>query len=686
MSPSSSDSTGKSRYNLRSRGPLPSLRPDDTVSSTHSEISDHSIIIVEPDQSTQSVNSARRLSTVRDSETEFSIDTPPPEESNDSEPHSQSHHSEDEVESQLQELVAAFTSFRSSSPFCSASQSRSTSPGTTGLLTQSSRPLPANLPILPLPTTLNKPLLKMDDTFNNSKSLPKLKNALGYYAWRSQSIDIFLQKPHKVWRIIDGKFLEPNEVEDPDKHEQWATGNDIALGLIRASLSPDIRHEVENITSAREIWLKLEKVYSKSMHWLLEELEHELNGLRQGKHSINGFVGKIKEICDKLLMGGISVPISKRYNVLIKGLNSEYDSIRLQIQQTYRNRRREPEMFIRTSGTNRETFEIVKNPLDENAEFDDIVEQLRQREGELGLGGYGINQRDKENVSAFASMKQKTSGPRRNVFKARDTPTACSSCGKAHSSPQCPHTPQNKPQYSNKNVKKKNVETFFSAEECAASAVSTSPKRWIIDSGSTSHICTDLNLFTEYNPSVQHAVRSANNEVTNALGSGTVQIRIPGEPGEERILQLSDTLYIPSYASNLISLSRLLNRATISLTEEGLTATIHDAVFFTAKLQDHLFVLDTVNESEDFAALATAAKNTSLWHRRLGHASFARTAKASQMVEGLPHINVPSADNDVRKCNVCETSKSHRQHLSPSSSKTAHPLELVHSDVIGKVL
>ncbi|SPO40639.1 uncharacterized protein PSFLO_06121 [Pseudozyma flocculosa] len=277
----------------------------------------------------------------------------------------------------------------------------------------------------------------------NNQKLPRLTNAADYYRWREESTDVFLQKASKIWRIS----------------------------------------------------------FASSMKWRLEELETEFNSLKQEKASIDGFVGKIKELSEQLHLGGVEVTMHKKY-----------------------------------------TFEIVTEPLDEKAEFDGIVAKLRSKELELGLNSHGLTQKTRQGMSAFFTQSRPQKPRHQGRFE------------KKSSGPR----PQRR------------IEDIVCYQHC-----SVTNGRWIIDSGSTTHICTKAALFTDLKPVSGRVIRSANGAETEADGEGTVHIKVNLEKGKIGIVTLENVLYIPSYAANLISLSRIRGKAEIIMSKNSTVAKIN---------------------------------------------------------------------------------------------------------------
>ena len=82
-------------------------------------------------------------------------------------------------------------------------------------------------------------------------------------------------------------------------------------------------------------------------------------------------------------------------------------------------------------------------------------------------------------------------------------------------------------------------------------SVTTKGSDWIIDTGATSHMTCDRNMFTQFssNSSVP-VIINANGASSPVMGSGTIYI--------SPLLSISNVLFVPSLNCNLLSVSQLI--------------------------------------------------------------------------------------------------------------------------------
>lgn len=121
-------------------------------------------------------------------------------------------------------------------------------------------------------------------------------------------------------------------------------------------------------------------------------------------------------------------------------------------------------------------------------------------------------------------------------------------------------------------------------------------KEWILDSGSTVHICCDRKKFNFIQPlKLQQQIRLPNGILITAKESGSCHIKTKDDNGKERKIAITDVLYVPEIKTNIISISRLMNKGfAVNFTSKGNVYIKYDnKTVATAILQARLFKLFT---------------------------------------------------------------------------------------------
>nr|GEY16713.1 uncharacterized mitochondrial protein AtMg00810-like [Tanacetum cinerariifolium] len=94
-----------------------------------------------------------------------------------------------------------------------------------------------------------------------------------------------------------------------------------------------------------------------------------------------------------------------------------------------------------------------------------------------------------------------------------------------------------------------------------------------------------------------------------------------------------------------------------------------------------LYVMKLGNKPRDQICLATIDENSTLWHRRLGHANMCliQSLASKELVRNLPKLKF-----DQHFCNACKMGKqAHTSHKAKNIISTNRCLELLHMDLFG---
>lgn len=169
---------------------------------------------------------------------------------------------------------------------------------------------------------------------------------------------------------------------------------------------------------------------------------------------------------------------------------------------------------------------------------------------------------------------------------------------------------------------------------------------WILDSGATSHLTGEDNIFHTFEQfSYQVMIKGISQNPIRAIGQGDVHFRQVID-GETSLFTAKNVLYVPGLPHNLFSATRcskagykvMLELPKSQISREGVT-------YLTARFEGEQFLLDAhvvppppSPENRIFlsAFRAMAIDMEVLWHNRLGHADSRRVQQVSNgLVEGI---------------------------------------------------
>ncbi|CAI5959757.1 unnamed protein product [Closterium sp. NIES-65] len=150
---------------------------------------------------------------------------------------------------------------------------------------------------------------------------------------------------------------------------------------------------------------------------------------------------------------------------------------------------------------------------------------------------------------------------------------------------------------------------------------------WLVDSGASSHICSDRSLFSSLKkPNEEILVRFGGGETYKVLGVGTVVATLRS-PTSETTIQLDNVLFLPSSVHNLLSV-RALGAAGVAVSFPAagrVVLTSDDVPIGEGYTRNNLFYLQLHHGSsaapsiKPTACPASTTTSSYLWHRRFGH-------------------------------------------------------------------
>lgn len=183
---------------------------------------------------------------------------------------------------------------------------------------------------------------------DNSSSIQvdKLQGSSDYRAWR-RSMEINLSSKRKLG-FVTGTTPLPSD--DPAKADMWETCNNMVIAWIMSNVSPTIKRSVMYMTSAKDIWLNLEKRFSLTNGSRKYKLSRDLYDLKQQNATITEYYTTMKAIWEELdslnLLHSVATPTPDVVKLLdainlqkeeprlfqfLNGLDEQYNSQRSQL-------------------------------------------------------------------------------------------------------------------------------------------------------------------------------------------------------------------------------------------------------------------------------------------------------------------------------------------------------------------
>lgn len=447
-----------------------------------------------------------------------------------------------------------------------------------------------------------------------------------------------------LWEYVSGetKLKEDATVEEKTK---WDKSDSKALSTILLSVKPSELIHVKQSRSSKQAWDILASIHKPSGPARQVSLFKQLlsNKMHEGQ-SMSAHINNFCLTVEKLYEIDVKMPDELLAIMLLCSLPDDYENFIVAIES----RDRLP------------TLASLKVKLTEE-------EQRR-------------NDRDKEHVSSssqhvLAIRAKSKLGPvqhskKGNLDKKLNKRGKCFKCGvRGHFASQCTASMSNR-----------NEAAFGIVSNTAYGNGVLGRNEWCIDSGATSHMCCDKNLFSSLEDAPRTPVELATDVCVTSSGVGTVRIST-----DDCDVTLRNVFFIPELRGNFLSVSKITasGHAVEFGRDFGIVRGQNNKVVLKAKKRQDLYVVCGVSHELAFS-LRTQEMNPSSfnrWHERFGHlnGSSLKQLSTKNMVLGLKL----GSENHL-ECVVCAKAKISEQPFPKKSlSRSKGILDLVHTDICG---
>ncbi|KAF7836927.1 Cysteine-rich RLK (receptor-like protein kinase) 8 [Senna tora] len=558
-----------------------------------------------------------------------------------------------------------------------------------------------------------------------------------YLTW-SVAIKTSLEAKDKMG-FIDGTLLAPT---DAAEYRRWKRVDSMVKAWIGNSISKEIADTLVCCISAKKLWDELEKRYGRRCGPLLYKIQRELSSLQQGTDPVATYYGKLHRGWDELDRL-VPLPVcscqnckcditeklktnkdSTRLLQFLMGLNQEYNIIRGQIlnMSPLPNddvafnmvANVESERIVSMSYTNTGTDAsalLAKNyvPRSDDRKKESGRKNDKQcnycngnghtRDTCFKLHGVpdwykelkdskkgGSSKKVSANlVGANSSSSSEMEQEKDTINKQSELANMVSMLIKQEMGKFL------KTKEPEEHVNYANVLNFVgnSSNSFSNNFLSIVHDSWILDTGASSHMCSDLSL-------MQH-MKTQNPPIKVHLpDSATKTVKTKGQVTLHPKLTLHDVLYIPSFKFNLLSVCKLVKETNLHLTFHKNYCIVQDLrskeIVAVAGVRKNLYILESksfdpivIKEAifhyDASISIACTVSNTvnenitSLWHQRLGHSPLS----VINQIDEVHKNNI----KEIPVCDTCHFAKQHRLPFPISHNRTKNSLELLHIDVWG---
>lgn len=328
-----------------------------------------------------------------------------------------------------------------------------------------------------------------------------------------------------TWAYVSGEKPKPVISADPATratsqvtHDAWIGEDRKAKSDLILSISPSELKQIKGCETSKGVWDKLESIYASKgparKATLLKSLM--LNKMPEGG-DVKDHLNDLFDAVDKLQSMNVEINGDMLAIIILYSLPDSYDTFKCAIES-------------RDDLPDAETLKIK------------IIEESEARKRKTpdsGSGALFVKQQNQQ--PQFP--KNKSSKDNKNSSSKRIKCNYCKKLG--HKAANC---------YAKKNTEQK----AGHATEMALLANKKNKSRgWCVDSGCTSHLCGDKELFVD-TKNVSSGLKLANRTTAKVEAMGDIRITASVDK-EEKSIRLRDTLYVPDLRTNLLSVSKIVD-------------------------------------------------------------------------------------------------------------------------------
>ncbi|UZJ57454.1 hypothetical protein CBS101457_006774 [Exobasidium rhododendri] len=508
-------------------------------------------------------------------------------------------------------------------------------------------------------------------------------------------------KGRKYWRICEGSYLRPTSIKGQDSStseadiDEWDEVNDVVAGLIGASCEGAPETLIRKLDLAKDCWDALRNAYHNRLSQRIDMLDAELSSLRQGS-GMNGFedfITSIENLCDKLSAVDVTVSTQRKFRVLLNGLKPDLEA-------------KASVLSYDRDKLQSETFEDSRDSTRKWDEFyNRAVNHLRLAHEKQVLMSKAQETQERVMFADRNGRNSKQGGHRhQSQDKGQKESRECYYCHKiGHLAINCRKKSADiksgkfaKSNY-NRNIKNAGKDQDNRSESAnmasnwsfAMSDCGLDTDKWIFDSGATTHATSQIEVFSSLSKTVEDPLKTAGGGELPIIGRGTVKIRCRIEDNKYNVIELKNVAYCPGIKVNLLSLERVQENPDIivELSKKGGEIRHKSGTIICRGIRNNKnTTLDGTVIKQERANVVSHKESAQLWHNRLGHIGVSTMKDTAKVSKGMDHLDEKDfKELSTTTCNECMIGKQSRQPFRQSTTVTTKPLQLIHSDLVGKM-
>ncbi|KAJ8641623.1 hypothetical protein MRB53_018317 [Persea americana] len=510
----------------------------------------------------------------------------------------------------------------------------------------------------------------MSSEASSNAIAPPVFDGTNYQVWAVR-MEAYLDA-NDQWEAVENAYEVPPLPDNPTmaqmkNHKEMRQRKSKAKASLFAAVSSSIFTRVMTLKTAKEIWNFLKKEYEgnervKGMQVLNLIREFEMQRMKESE-TIKDYSDRLLDIVNKVRLLGtdfsdsrivqkILVTVPEKFEATISSIENSKDVSSITLAELLNAlQAQEQRRLMRQEGSVEGAFQVTSQ--------NNMCKKEKQS-----------NSNNSSNNTTFPPCPhcKKSNHPQKRCWWRPDI--KCHKCGQlGHVERVCKSQQQ---QGEAKTAVEQPQEEQLFVASCFATSSST--ESWLIDSGCTSHMTYNQELFKELDKTAISKVKFGNGAYLAVKGKGTVAIE-----GHTGLKLISNVLYVPEINQNLLSVGQLLEKGYKVFFEDNhcLITDAQGREVFKVQMEGKSFVLNLMEEEQ--VAVHKEDSTTMLWHQRLGHVHHAALLlmQKNNLGEGLPEL-----EEELSTCAACQYGKQTRLPFPQNKAwRATQKLQLVHTDV-----
>ncbi|CAA7049102.1 unnamed protein product [Microthlaspi erraticum] len=493
----------------------------------------------------------------------------------------------------------------------------------------------------------------------NTTNITKLTTS-NYLMWSRQIHALF--DGYELAHFLDGskpipsKVLITNGTETPNPEFILHTRQDkLFFSAVLGAIAQSVQPLLSKATTFAEVWTTLAATYAKPSRGHIKQLQHQLKNWKKGTKPISEYLQGITTRVDQLALLGKVIDLEDQIELALDGLPEEYKTVADQIEG-----RDTPPTFtdLHEKLINHEAKILAVQP-----------SSPYPVSANVATNKFRPSYHQKNNNHGNTNWQASQPAPSSDSRAPRPYLGRCQICGtQGHSARRCSLLPLNSGQG-----------LLPTPRPWQPRANFVEAPQWLLDSGATHHITSDLANLSLHQP------YTGGEEVVVGNGS-SLPITHTGSAlfsSSSRPLHLNHILYVPAIRKNLISVYKLCNANQVSVQFFPSCFQVRDLktgvplLQGTTKNELYEWPIPKPFASTFFTATNNQKATTIDWHSRLGHPSF------PILKHIISSFSLPLSNSLSQSpiCTDCCINKTHKFPFSESTITSSRPLQYLFSDV-----